>query len=706
MVAIWRRRAKQNNISFFPCDEAMHLLLNWDLELDMLSASVSMFDWNEEELTDIILGEAGLTEDHIVPDHEGGENYRTKKEWSQETATIKSIELKTPGAKVDLHGRKLGVSSNFNANGGIATSRLGMGSWPELSLSNTTKTDQDSMGSEVSNNLVEVTKCSSKNEEMAEFSKDPEIFQNPNDAKEQGDFVEYSWANIGSFDDLDRIFSNEDPIFGNVSLGSADELWPSSKEVTNSPGKSFPTSVDSPSPGLGALRSASEHSEIKREYEQKDNQLFILSCGELDASHGVHNVEFPGDKSKSILEKQTNVETGGKTNASKSHVVSEKVLTLNEFTDKANRQKKLLKSRKKPEEIVVSQQRQLQGSDLLHYQHISNAYVAPSMYGNLTNQYPAMPVFANLLSGEFNQQPLLPCYDISPSKANPVSRSVEASAKPLSMTPQEKIEKLRRRQQMQALLAIQKQQQQFTPQVPCTNHSVIQKSTQENQFQHIDGADSEDLSTLASFDPNSPLEQDDSNTVSVAIDDYSVEHVVLNQLQDIIAKLDVRIRLCIRDSLFRLAQSAMQRHYASDTSSTNKSSRDDNEVAKEESKNHNRMPDAETETNPIDRTVAHLLFHRPVELSRKHPETPESPASPKFPCERKSVGLMSLPMGCILDNSQVKQNLQYQISKGPSRSMDPQHMEQFKNSPCIVTSENASNYGSADGGVTEVEASE
>ena len=41
---------------------------------------------------------------------------------------------------------------------------------------------------------------------MAELGKDPEIFQNPNDGKEQGDFVEYSWANIGSFDDLDRIF--------------------------------------------------------------------------------------------------------------------------------------------------------------------------------------------------------------------------------------------------------------------------------------------------------------------------------------------------------------------------------------------------------------------------------------------------------------------------------------------------------------------
>lgn len=38
-----------------------------------------------------------------------------------------------------------------------------------------------------------------------ELDKDPENFQNSHEDKDQGDF-DYSWANIGSFDDLDRIF--------------------------------------------------------------------------------------------------------------------------------------------------------------------------------------------------------------------------------------------------------------------------------------------------------------------------------------------------------------------------------------------------------------------------------------------------------------------------------------------------------------------
>ncbi|XVF82010.1 hypothetical protein PTKIN_Ptkin16aG0008600 [Pterospermum kingtungense] len=661
-----------------------------------------MFDWNDEELTNIIWGEAGEIDDQTVPYQEGSENCHGKKERSRETKITKSTEQNAPGNKVDLHGRKKEVNSSFITNEGTAFSGFGMGSWPELSSSNASKTDQDSINREVSNSLLGVTKCSSKNAKTAELGKDPENFQNPYEGKEQGVFVDYSWANIGSFDDLDWIFSNDDQIFGNVSLGSADELWSSSKDVTNSLGKSFPTIVDSPA--VGALRSISDHLEVKRKYEQQEKQSFTLSYRKLDGStsHGLHNVEFLGDKSKSIIEEQTNAETVEKTSPIKSHMAAEKVMTPYEMANKAYRQKKLLKFRKKAEEIGVSQQRQLHGSDSLQYQHMSNTFGGPSTYGNLTSQYPVIPVFSNVQSGEFNQQPLLSCCDVSPGKANLVNKSVEAATKPLSMTPQEKIEKLRRRQQMRALLAIQKQQQQFTP---CSNHSVIQKSGPENQAQHIEGTDVQELSTFASFDPNSPLEQDDSCSVSFPTDDNSVEETVLYQLQDAIAKLDATTRLCIRDSLFRLAQNRKHRRYASDTSSTNKSSRDENKVAEEENNKCNRMSETETETNPIDRTVAHLLFHRPLELSGKHSETPESPASAKFRCEQKSAGLTSLSTHCISDDSQIKQNLEYRVSEVPSSFVDPQHVEQFKNSLCMDTSENASNYGPADG-VAEIEASQ
>lgn len=43
-------------------------------------------------------------------------------------------------------------------------------------------------------------------EETNQLGKDVEVFQNANEGKEQGDFGDYGWGNIGSFDDLDQIF--------------------------------------------------------------------------------------------------------------------------------------------------------------------------------------------------------------------------------------------------------------------------------------------------------------------------------------------------------------------------------------------------------------------------------------------------------------------------------------------------------------------
>jgi hypothetical protein len=129
----------------------------------------------------------------------------------------------------------------------------------------------------------------------------------------------------------------------------------------------------------------------------------------------------------------------------------------------------------------------------------------------------------------FIHQPKVSSYKVSSGNANPINNLDDCPVKPQRMTPQEKIEKLRRRQQIQAMLAIQKQQQQL----------VHQKCSQENQIQHVEGADLEveDLSTLASFDPNSPIEQDDSNTISLAVNDYSMEDTILYRLQDIISKV-------------------------------------------------------------------------------------------------------------------------------------------------------------------------
>lgn len=104
------------------------------------------------------------------------------------------------------------------------------------------------------------------------------------------------------------------------------------------------------------------------------------------------------------------------------------------------------------------------------------------------------------------------------------------------------------------------------------------------------------------------------------------------------------------------------------------------------------MPDVETETNPIDRTVAHLLFQRPVELTGTYSDKLESPISTKVQCESKAANLVNFPMKCLAEED-LKSNQQFSHlgSKNSWPSFDAQSMDQMKNSPCIDTSENASN---------------
>ncbi|KAF5742442.1 hypothetical protein HS088_TW09G00490 [Tripterygium wilfordii] len=672
-----------------------------------------MFDWNDEEISNIIWGKANESDDHIVPYPEGSDDCHEKKEWNQEASAIKPAEQKTAVPKIDGHGKKLDSSPNLTVNGGISTSGFYLDSWPSLSSSNATKTDLDPL-------------------ESAQSAKDPENFQSPNEDKEQSDFVDYGWANIGSFDDLDRIFSNDDAILGTVNLGNAVELWSSSKDITSSPLKSFSMSAGSPSSGLGVIKSSPELFETKKEYVEVDDKSCTLGYGkpEIPASHGLQNGqavmdtgEYAKGKSKT-KEKDQKMDLNPRGTVTNPQLGAENVGAPNEFSDQyvqADKQKKLLNPSgqfgnqflsstiQSSSPSVLSQQRQIQGSEALQYQRNSSSFVAPSAYGDAASSFSVIPVMSHVQPEELKHNPLLSGYEVSSVTANPVNKSGDAWVKSQTMTPQEKIEKLRRRQQMQALLAIQKQQQrQLGHQASTTDHAITRKCTQENQIQRVDGAnlEVEDLSTLSSLDPNSPVEQDDSDIISLAVNDYAVEDTILFRLQDIVAKLDMKMRLCIRDSLFRLAQSSMQRHYTSDTSSSNK--KDEQVAANEDINNSNRnanMPDVETETNPIDRTVAHLLFHRPVELSGQHPDTPESPVFTKLPRKLKSIALTNSPMGYLAESLQNKQNFSLQGSKNSSSFSDTYLVGQYRSTPCLDASEDASNSGHGNGTARNIEAS-
>ncbi|CAN6284517.1 unnamed protein product [Urochloa humidicola] len=113
----------------------------------------------------------------------------------------------------------------------------------------------------------------------------------------------------------------------------------------------------------------------------------------------------------------------------------------------------------------------------------------------------------------------------------------------------------------------------------------------------------------------------DGSFVSSVSSDNSVEESSFRQLQDAVSQyqnyfacllqLDVQTKLCIRDGLYRLARSAQHRQVFPNTMNSNGDSQDVMDMQNAETSRKFADPRSiETQTNPIDRSIALLLFHQ------------------------------------------------------------------------------------------------
>ncbi|XP_047176126.1 protein LNK1 isoform X1 [Vigna umbellata] len=136
-----------------------------------------------------------------------------------------------------------------------------------------------------------------------------------------------------------------------------------------------------------------------------------------------------------------------------------------------------------------------------------------------------------------------------------------------------------------------------------------------HQFENDNEGHSEVQGVSLGFSPeiDSSAVQESSSMGSV-LDQTSLEATSFCHLQQIMDQLDIKTKLCIRDSLYRLAKSAEQRHNNNANGCIG-----DNEACKammvQDASRCTGLMDMETNTNPIDRSVAHLLFHRPSDPS-------------------------------------------------------------------------------------------
>ncbi|GLJ36993.1 hypothetical protein SUGI_0749420 [Cryptomeria japonica] len=113
------------------------------------------------------------------------------------------------------------------------------------------------------------------------------------------------------------------------------------------------------------------------------------------------------------------------------------------------------------------------------------------------------------------------------------------------------------------------------------------------------------------------------------VDEGTIEPMVLNQLKAVIMQLSLRTRIYIRDALYRLARNAKQRHAVTEGGSTlgvcgdSLNSRIQLNQELLSFSRYNEIDLVETETNPIDRCIAELLFstqssHSSINGTDKH----------------------------------------------------------------------------------------
>lgn len=530
-----------------------------------------MVNWNDED-QGMLWSDFKVTEDHIVPQSKecNGNSFskfgRCSKNRRHEGDSNISSAVETKNAQFSYNVK---YSSGSNINQELNYSTINMDTWPDLSNLSMTFDggfdDGDSAVTGLVSDVADASDTSSLGRFMGAYSHSSELFHVRDsssisktcihlsdnemqlngesdlfghDDKYNDNFMDYDWAKIEDFNDLDKMFRNNDSLFGNEIIDSAYTFLTASADLVSSTSQSVSV-PDIPNSGEQARK------EISYSY-----QLAEHSTAKLNPSQ---KIDLPNQTLGTWKNEEAKVGSSQGLNSFQSSV---------------------------PKAAQTLQSQSLEQPSSSHHLVLADQSYHEHQFHGLTS----LPQFCS------GKQQLKPTYlDFSKD------RKAGVVNKPSTMTPEEKINKLRQRQQMQAMLAIQKQREQYDHQ--------------------ISGSDvTEHSQKLPSSDASSAAEQDQSQMIFSSLAGHLAEEDIYYQLQDAMRKLDMTVRLSIRDSLYRLARSAMERQNANDGSGTNKSNNKEDEIFADEESNKDRYsspPDSEAVTNPIDRIVAHLLFHNP-----------------------------------------------------------------------------------------------
>ncbi|KAG8639754.1 protein LNK1 isoform X2 [Manihot esculenta] len=478
------------------------------------------------------------------------------------------------------------------------------------------------------------------------------FFDNDHEDKENSDLLYYGWPDdIGNFEDVDRMFRSCDSTFGLGSLSNEDDLcWFSSSRSTGASEDALKLGSKFSSSKASVLNCISERHDAcslnNADASVNDSNKESLVTGDKIRSNtagaaensAFSRMQFPnGSDAKSVsknelmLNKQINSHRSQARYRNCSEGQGEEQSmdnggpfhhngNLKQFTDTecsltgnleqfADVQCSLGDTSQQVFPPGVQQHKQNTVSDSLNHLQAHTRCMHMD-YGRSSNQTCVGPNQSGIGS-ESSGLPS-PSPKESSFESNQV-QSMDSLHSPSLQAPAVSTKKRERVHHNQDL------QVPYARNFKCANvasPAAFYDSVQNQACQS--GYEVESHSEIEGVNIGIPAELDSSNAqesscMSSVLDEISLEATSFRQLQRVMEQLDIRTKLCIRDSLYRLARSAEQRHNCDGGKKDDRHANDP--LMGEETNKCTGFLDMETDTNPIDRSIAHLLFHRPSDPS-------------------------------------------------------------------------------------------
>ncbi|GJN41322.1 hypothetical protein PR202_gn00678 [Eleusine coracana subsp. coracana] len=476
----------------------------------------SMVDWHDgrQQVRDSTWAEFNEGKDYIGPYPEGAEDSALVSvedhKNNDEGTSVAGITEHSAAAQSKLQGLEKQPANQANAH--FSATRLHMESWPELPSLNPTlgkNYSDDNIASTYVDFRAEPSLQKVTGNTTVQLDGEPE-FRNDHHEK-SNNFLDCDWGNIGDFDDFDRLFSSSDSMFVNEMVMNDSDFLSTSLDLMDNTVQSIPASVADANAKSGKQAESRNH--LTCEYSGKRNQFSQEGGAQKRQGWSRRKLDARG---KSKISSNISGFSQSKTQNPPSSLQS-------------------------PMRPVQTPQYALlhDGKNMEQVQH-PNQFMFPG-YGYPVYPFPTIPLVLNIQAEDHQANPAVSSYRTatdSPKRSSSVQKSQDISSRPVTMTPQEKIEKLRRRQQMQALIAIQQQQQQFGQEGSANDTMLPQTYSPRNKNPDSLGGSiviDENTNKVFSLEliPSCCSEVHKSSTVS---EDPFIEETIYYQLQDALGK--------------------------------------------------------------------------------------------------------------------------------------------------------------------------